>query len=87
MQRIIIDVREPYEFASGHIKDALNIPLGEVLEDASAMDGIPRGAKIILYCNSGSRSSVAGSVFRSKGYKNVSVCVNQDHVKEIYGTD
>jgi rhodanese-related sulfurtransferase len=61
----IVDVREPYEFAAGHVEGSLNIPLGSVpsrLEEFRKM-----GQPIILYCRSGNRSGQATGFLRANG--------------------
>jgi rhodanese-related sulfurtransferase len=52
----VIDVRDPSEFAAGHIPGAVNIPLGEVesrLEDMTDVD------EIVLVCQTGTRAGMA----------------------------
>jgi rhodanese-related sulfurtransferase len=49
-----IDVREPWEYARGHVPGAQNIPLGEIAEHAQNLAG-----PIVLICASGNRSSHA----------------------------
>lgn len=51
---VVIDVREPHEFASGHIAGALNHPL-------SSFDPgrIAQGKPVVLICQAGSRSARA----------------------------
>ena len=74
---LIIDVREPEEFALGHIGSALNIPRG-VLEFRTD-DKYPgvikplsdKTSKIILYCRSGGRSALAAQSLSKMGYKSV----------------
>lgn len=67
---VIIDVRRPDEYRSGHIKNAVNIPLGELLEKAPAL--LPDiSQEIIVYCRSGARSFNAAEELLSLGYKNV----------------
>lgn len=49
----LIDVREPREFAAGHLPGAVNIPLGELRE---RLGEIPAGAEPVFVCRSGGRS-------------------------------
>ena len=65
---IIIDVRSPGEFASGHIKGAVNIPLNNI---ANGISKYKKDATIITCCASGMRSASAKSILVSKGYNNV----------------
>jgi phage shock protein E len=66
---IILDVRSKAEFAAGHIRGAINIPLGEL---SSQLKRLPNKEKsIITCCASGMRSSSARSVLESHGYKRV----------------
>ena len=80
MDKIIIDVREPAEYASGHVEGAVNIPPMEILANSPKLDNIPKDAEIILYCISGSRSNVAINILRSRGYTNLINGINKDHV-------
>ncbi len=52
----LIDVREPYEFESGHIDGAVNIPLGEL---ALHLDELPRDGDTVFICQMGGRSFAA----------------------------
>ena len=66
----VLDVREPYEFKSGHIKNAVLLPSGVV--PVKAADVLPdKNAKILVYCLSGARSSAAAHQLVSLGYTNV----------------
>jgi len=65
-QSCIIDVREPGEFALGHIEGAINIPLG-VLRDR--MEELPRDREILCYCAVGQRSYYASRALRQNGFK------------------
>jgi rhodanese-related sulfurtransferase len=51
-----VDVRDEAEFREGHIPTAINIP-GETFATKSVI--LPKEKKIIVYCNSGSRSYLA----------------------------
>ena len=66
---LVIDVRSPGEFASGHLPNAINIPLPEI-ETA-----VPRRVKdknkvLLLHCQSGMRSGVASKKLKRLGYAN-----------------
>lgn len=65
----LIDVREPYEFAEGHIKTAVNIPLGELGEKVTAV--VPdKSAHVYVNCRSGVRSVKATQKLLDMGYAN-----------------
>jgi len=74
---LIVDVREPGEFAQGHIDGAINVPRGvlEFRADPNYPGGIPslydKSAVIILYCRSGARSALAAQSLTLLGYKAV----------------
>lgn len=80
MTRIIIDVREPAEYALGHVDGAINIPPLEIMSGSEKLSDIPKDTELILYCNSGSRSNVAINILRSQGFTNLSNGINKDHV-------
>ncbi len=63
---VLLDVRTPQEYASGHLPGAINIPV-QVL--ASRMGEIPKGSKVVVYCASGVRARQAASMLSSKGYE------------------
>ena len=65
---VIVDVRSPAEFISGHVDGSVNIPLQQLAERAKELD--PKKA-ILLCCASGSRSGVAISILKNKGFANV----------------
>ncbi len=68
-QIVVIDVREPEEFARGTIPGAYTIPRG-VLE--MQLDGrLPRDAAVVLYCGGGARSALACKSLAEMGYEKV----------------
>ena len=75
---LLVDVRQPEEFASGHIDSAINIPLGDVESELETFEAF-REKKIILYCNTGNRSGQAAQLLIKNGYEKI---YNADGVKE-----
>lgn len=67
-QTVIIDVREPDEFAAGHIPGAKNVPLSEI---TSRLTEIPNDAYVV--CHSGSRSAMATQYLASQGIRVINV--------------
>ncbi len=65
---IILDVRTPGEYAGGHIKGSLNIPLNDLGRNAAKLK---KDTPIITCCASGMRSSSAKSMLISGGFKEV----------------
>ena len=84
MSRIIIDVREPEEFAHDHVEGAINIPPAEIMQGAKQLVDIPKSTELVLYCNTGSRSNVCKNILGSMGFTNVVNAINKDHVKARY---
>jgi len=85
MDKIIVDVREPFEFMMGHVKGALNIPPSILMAGAKQLQGVPKDAEIILYCRTGSRSSASMIILKQMGYTNLVNGINKDHVKANLG--
>jgi rhodanese-related sulfurtransferase len=67
--QIVLDVRTPEEFASGHVPSALNIPVQELRERHAELGA--KTAPIVIYCRSGARSATAAGLLRNLGYSNV----------------
>lgn len=64
----IVDVREANEYAAGHFKNAINIPLSEIRE---RIDEIPEDRPVYLHCRSSQRSYNAVMALQGMGYENV----------------
>jgi rhodanese-related sulfurtransferase len=62
----IVDVREVKEFASGHIKGAVNMPLS-----AFNPDRLNKSRPVIVYCLSGMRSARALGLLQAAGFTDV----------------
>jgi rhodanese-related sulfurtransferase len=77
---LLIDVREPAEFATGHLPGAVNIPRGMLEFEISTNPNVggatdpaladPR-RHIVLYCLSGGRSALAAAALQELGYTHV----------------
>lgn len=65
----IIDVREPFEYASGHLEGAINIPLGEVPMRSQEICKLSK--PIVAYCRSGMRSGQAVTFLKGQGCEEV----------------
>ena len=63
---VLIDVREPYEFAAGHVKGAINVPLGRLADELSKFD--PH-AETFVICQSGHRSTAAVRQLNRAGFE------------------
>jgi len=65
---VVVDVRKPGEFETGHISGATNIPLDYINE---RMAEFPKGETIYIHCAGGYRSMVAASILKARGYEDV----------------
>ncbi len=62
---IVVDVRTPAEFNSGHIKGSRNIPLDSIRTKISELKKLQK--PVITVCRSGARSSTAKSILTAGG--------------------
>ena len=69
----IVDVREPFEFGSGHIKGAINIPLGKINELTEKQ--LKKDEPIVLVCRSGNRSRQQVDNWPRKDIKSSITCL------------
>ena len=68
---LILDVREQSEYDSGHIPDAVLLPVGTITEE-SAAEVIPdKDTTVLVYCRSGNRSKTAAKTLAELGYTNI----------------
>lgn len=67
---IIIDVRKETEFADGHIKQSVNIPLID-LTDPASMANLDDEHNIYVHCGGGYRSVIALSLIKRQGIHNL----------------
>jgi rhodanese-related sulfurtransferase len=61
---VLLDVREPDEFAAGHAPAAICVPLGELGE---RLDELAVGGTVVCVCRSGARSAAAAEALTSAG--------------------
>jgi phage shock protein E len=64
---VVIDVRTPAEYASGHVEGALLADVQRADFDAQ-VDALDREVTYVLYCRSGNRSAVAAERMRAAGF-------------------
>lgn len=81
MSKVIVDVREPFEFMLGHVKGAINIPPSKLIAGSEKLSRVPMDAEIIVYCRTGSRSAVAMNILKDMGYTNIKNGINKDQVE------
>ncbi len=67
---VLVDVREREEYREGHLPGAVSLPRGflEMQVESKVPD---KKARIVAYCQSGTRSLLAGRLLRDMGYENV----------------
>lgn len=65
---LLIDVRGAPELGEGYIEQAINIYVGEL---ENKLNTIPKNKKIITVCGNGARASMATSILKRNGYKEV----------------
>lgn len=67
---VVIDARDPVQFAKGHIPGAINMDWRQVLAKRNT---IPKNKPVLIYCNTGSLSAQAGFALRVAGWENVRI--------------
>ena len=65
---VVIDVRTPDEWSSGHLENAMNVEWQDIL---NITNSVTKDKKIYLYCRSGNRSGRATQILIDAGYSNV----------------
>lgn len=66
----ILDVREPTEFSSGHIKEAVLMPLNSIPEQLNQLN---KEKEYYIICHSGMRSASASAFLAEEGYSVINV--------------
>ncbi len=66
----VLDVREPHEYAAGHVPGAVLIPMNEL---PTRMDEVPKGDPVYVICRSGARSLTSTKQLRDADYEAYSV--------------
>ncbi|WP_268884392.1 sulfurtransferase TusA family protein [Alicyclobacillus suci] len=67
---VILDVREPMEYAFGHIPGAKSVPLGQLEETLRELQHLTN-QEVYVVCRSGHRSDAACQILTRKGFSNV----------------
>jgi rhodanese-related sulfurtransferase len=62
---VLVDVREPHEWRSGHARGATHIPMAQL---PASLDQLPRTAPVYLICATGNRSRNAAAFLRKQGF-------------------
>lgn len=88
----IIDVREPHEYALGHIKTAVNIPMSEFRQ---RLDEIPTDRPVYVHCRSAQRSYNVARALGQLGFDNIynisgsymGICYNEYYEDVVYNRE
>ena len=76
---LIVDVREPQEFAAGHVPGAVNVPRGLIEFNIWSYIGFPEktdmNRQLSLYCKTGGRCTLAAKSLQDLGLSNVTAVV------------
>jgi len=65
---IIVDSRDKKAYEENHVEGSVNIPSPDLRTRYTELD---KDKNIIIYCNSGARSSLGASILKSKGFENI----------------
>lgn len=64
---ILLDVREPGEYAGGHIPGSRNVPVGKIRAGEAELPA-DKDTPIYVYCQSGGRSRMAAGALKNAGF-------------------
>jgi len=67
---LLLDVRTPEEFASGHLDGAMNVPVQELAAKWASLAS-PNEREVVVYCRSGRRSAQAKQILEARGVRRV----------------
>ena len=59
-----LDVREPYEYAAGHVEGSLHVPIGQI---AARWEEVPQEGRVVVVCQIGQRSGLVANFLRARG--------------------
>lgn len=83
MKTVLIDVREPIEFESGHVDGAINIPPAILIKgEPQELINLPRDTKLVVYCHTGSRSDASIPYLQKMGFTNIINGVNKNQAEK-----
>lgn len=66
---MLLDVRTPAEYATGHVDGSRNIPLDNIAKVLNTVND--KATPLYIHCQSGARSASAASFLKRNGYTNV----------------
>ena len=66
----MVDVRKETEFGEGHLKDAINLPLNEMI-DIAQLAQFEDNQNLYVHCAGGYRSVIATSLLKRQGIHNL----------------
>lgn len=81
---MVLDVREPDEFAQGHLKVARNVPLSELKAGKIPAD-LPKDKTLYLHCREGNRAKIAAKILNDKGYDAVPMVESYEDLSDKGG--
>lgn len=82
---LVIDTREPAEYAQSHVPGAINISTMQFMSGhiPSQLQGVAKDQPIILYCRSGQRSNTCLQMLRMHGFTDLTNGINEHHVAKL----
>jgi len=82
---VVIDTREPFEYAQSHVDGAINISPMKFMDGSFADDieGVAKDTPIILYCRSGARSNTCSHILAQAGYADLTNGINEHRVRKL----
>ena len=70
-ETVILDVRQPEEYAAGHIVNARLLPLDTITNETATAVAPDKSAPVLVYCRSGVRSAQAAQKLATLGYEHI----------------
>lgn len=69
---VVVDTRSGMEYRMGHIPGALHLPLWKTLFRMLGILPLDKSRQLVLYCESGARAELVGSLLSKRGYSRIS---------------
>lgn len=82
---VIIDTREPEEYAASHVEGAINISPAQFMSGdfEKSLESVASDDPIILYCRTGARSNTCSQILADAGYTNITNGINEHRVRQL----